>query len=427
MFVEILPPQVRSRIAAGEVISSPSDIVKELVENSLDAKATRIEIEISKGGKRLIVVRDNGEGIHPEDIDKVFLEGATSKIRSEEDLLKLTTYGFRGEALHSIASVSRMKIKSRYFQQKEGWQVEVEAGLLIQKEKTGMPVGTEVEIRDLFFNLPVRRKFLRREDTERNKIRDLIKEYALVNNAVEFKLISNGKEILFFPASEKEERIKQILGENFEVYERKDNTVWIKIYIRRNIPQGRVYIFVNSRPVKNRNLKEFLRKVVGFKTAVALFIEVPPFAVDFNIHPKKREVKFINERKLLSLLRETLKEKKDPFVTNYLLTVPKAYRFTLKVLGQISETILVVQYGDYIYFFDQHLLSERINYEKGKMSADKACKISLKSGVELSPDAIREMIKEWESLENPHVCPHGRPIYYRIALSEVYNKLGRSF
>jgi len=146
MFVKVLPPEVRSKIAAGEVIESPADVVKELVENSLDAKATKIEVEISKGGKRLILVRDNGTGIHPEDLDLVVQEGATSKIESEKDLLNLSSYGFRGEALHSIASVSRMRIRSRFFQETEGYEIEVEGGKVVSKRKVGMPVGTEVEV-----------------------------------------------------------------------------------------------------------------------------------------------------------------------------------------------------------------------------------------------------------------------------------------
>ena len=427
MFVKILPPEVRSKIAAGEVIESPGDVVKELVENSLDAGATKVEVEISKGGKRLILVRDNGTGIHPEDLEKVVMEGATSKIESEKDLMSLSSYGFRGEALHSIASVSRMRIRSRFFQEREGYEMEVEEGRIISTRKVGMPVGTEVEVRDLFFNLPARRKFLRREDTERRRIADLLKEYALANPGVSFLLFSNAREVLNLSSGDEETRVEALFGSGFERISKEAGFLKVRAYIKRNVPQGELHIFVNSRPVGTRGLKDFLRKVLGYRTLAVVFIEVPPFMVDFNVHPKKREARFIKERKVLSLLREALQNREEGLIPHLDQEVPR-YETEFKIVGQLDSTLILAKRGDYLYFFDQHLISERANYEKlGEGSEEIACRSALKSGKELTEREMRELIEIWKRLKNPHVCPHGRPIYYRIHLKDIYEKLGRSF
>ncbi len=424
MFVKILPPEVRSRIAAGEVIESPTDVVKELVENSLDAKATRVEVEIHKGGKRLIRVQDNGTGIHPEDIEKVILQGTTSKIENEEDLLKITTYGFRGEALHSISSVSKFTLRSRYFQEKEGWEIRVEGGKPLGKEKVGMPVGTEVEVRELFYNLPVRKKFLKKEDTERRKILELIKEYALVNPEVEFILFAEGKEKLNLKRSSLKKRVEELFETPVEELSEEREGVRLRTFIARNQRQGKYYLFINSRPVQNKNLKEYLRKAFGYKTLVVLFAEMPPFMVDFNVHPKKKEVKIMKERKFLELIRELAGRKREFVEIPKLSQSTATYESTYEILGQLNNTIILVKSGGYLYFIDQHLLDERINYEKTG-DENVACRISVKAGEKLSEEKIKEMIKAWRNLENPHVCPHGRPIYYRLPLREIYEKLGR--
>nr|6LZK_A Chain A, DNA mismatch repair protein MutL [Aquifex aeolicus VF5]6LZK_B Chain B, DNA mismatch repair protein MutL [Aquifex aeolicus VF5]6LZK_C Chain C, DNA mismatch repair protein MutL [Aquifex aeolicus VF5] len=305
--------EVRKVIAAGEVIESPVDVVKELVENSLDAKATKVEVEIVKGGKRLIRVKDNGTGIHPEDVEKVVLQGATSKIETEKDLMNISTYGFRGEALYSISSVSKFKLRSRFFQEKEGKEIEVEAGNILGTRRVGMPVGTEVEVRDLFFNLPVRRKFLKKEDTERRKVLELIKEYALTNPEVEFTLFSEGRETLKLKKSSLKERVEEVFQTKTEELYAEREGITLRAFVSRNQRQGKYYVFINKRPIQNNNLKEFLRKVFGYKTLVVLYAELPPFMVDFNVHPKKKEVNILKERKFLELVRE-LAGKEKPIV-----------------------------------------------------------------------------------------------------------------
>ena len=428
MFVKILPEEIRRKISAGEVIEGPSDVVKELVENSLDARATFIEVEIIRGGRSLIRVSDNGTGIHRDDIEKVFLEGATSKIGKEEDLLNISTYGFRGEALHAITSVSRTYIRSRYFQDKVGKEIFVEGGTLLRVRDRGMAYGTEVEVRDLFFNVPVRRKFLRKQETERGKILKIIKEYAMVNPEIGFRLISEGREILYLKPAGAEERIGDICGYNFEYIEGSRGMMSINAYIARNTDRGELFVFINGRPVANRNIKEFLRKLIGYRACGIFFIDLPLYAVDVNVHPKKREVRIRREREVLSAIREIVNPQEPTFEEQILFQETPSYNAKLfEVLGTIDERIIVAIVDEFLYFFDQHLLSERINYEKLGYEEDEACRTSVKGGQVLSKKALEDLVRGWFDLENKHVCPHGRPIYYRIPIKEIYENLDRPY
>jgi DNA mismatch repair protein MutL len=427
MFVKILPPEVRSKISAGEVVESPSDVVKELVENSLDAQATRIEVELTKGGKKRILVKDNGRGIHPQDLELIFREGATSKISSEEDLFSVKTYGFRGEALYALGSVSRVRVRSRYFSEEEGYEVTCEGGILGPRRLAPSPTGTQVEVRDLFFNQPVRLKFLRREDTETRKIREVITELALANPEVSFTLVSGGRELLSLPPSHEEERVLCILGDSTQKASNSSGQVRVRLYHSPSTGRGKFYIFVNGRPVTDRNLSEILKKLLGYKKNGVLFIELPPWAVDFNVHPKKREVRFLSEGEVRRALEGTFYRTTGKSLT--FLSSPRAFpEEEVSILGQINNTVIVAKVGDYIYFFDQHLLSERVNYEKlGEGSEDLSCRISLKAGKPLSEKEMRELIEGWLGASNREVCPHGRPIYFRIHLKEIYDRLGRDF
>jgi len=292
----------------------------------------------------------------------------------------------------------------------------------------GMQVGTQVEVKDLFYNLPVRRKFLRREDTETRKIAEVVREYALANPSVGFSLYSNGREVLFLRPSERKDRVEELFSAKFESIEEEKEYLKLTAYIRRNVKQGKFYIFVNSRPVSSKTLKEFLKKSLGYKTLGVIFLELPPFMVDFNIHPKKKEVKFLKERKTLSLIREALTSKKVEI--NFLAQEASPYGEEPSLVGQLDDTFVLFKMGDYLYILDQHLVSERYNYEKlgGSTRAEEiACRISLKAGQRLSEKQMKELLEMWKSLENPHVCPHGRPIYYRIHLKDIYEKLGRSY
>ncbi len=430
MFVKVLPPEVVSKISAGEVVESPTDVVKELVENSLDAKATEVVVEISKGGKRYVKVRDNGTGIHPQDIEKVILRNATSKLEDEKQLYGISSYGFRGEALYAISSVSLMRLKSRFFQEDTGYELICEAGRVKEKREVGMSVGTSVEVHELFFNMPARRRFLRKADTEKRGIKRLLLSYALSNPGVGFTLISEGRVLLELKSEDYEERIGSLFGEGFELLEGEESGIRVRAYVRRNEQKSESFIFVNSRPVFNRNLKEFIRKLLGYKTLSILYIEMPPFMVEQNVHPKKHEVRFVKERKVLEVIRKALTEKGDNLLySDFLSQEPPRYGEEVEVVGQLMDALVVVRIGEYLYFFDQHLLSERINYERlpqREEGAQIACRSAIKKGESLETHQILEMVKEWKRLQNPHVCPHGRPIYYRIHMSEILSKIDRN-
>ncbi len=426
MFIKILPEEIRRKISAGEVIEGPSDVVKELIENSIDAKSTQIEVEIVKGGKSLVRVKDNGVGIHRDDIEKVYLEGATSKIEREEDLLNIATYGFRGEALHAITSVSRTYIRSRYFQDKVGKEIFVEGGTLLKVRDRGMSYGTEVEVRDLFFNIPVRQKFLKKQETERGKVFKVFKEYALVNPEIEFRLISEGKEILHLKPAGAKERVEEIFNMSFEHIEGRKGMMAVNAFISRNVERGEIFVFVNGRPVYNKNLKEFFRKLIGYKACGVFFIDLPLYAVDVNIHPKKREIKIRKEREVLSSIREIVSPSSVEFEAEFLSqNIPEYGERLFEVVGVLKDRIIVAVIDEFLYFFDQHLLSERMKYEVEGITEEEACRGAIKGGEKLRREIIEELIRAWFSFENPHVCPHGRPIYYRIPLSDIYSKLDR--
>ncbi len=423
MFVYTLPEEVISKISAGEVIESPADCVKELVENALDASSSRIDVEMLKGGKRYICVRDNGTGIHREDAHKVVQRWTTSKIKDMSDLMSISSYGFRGEALYAISTVSRMIIKSRFFQDEIGIKMEVEGGKVINKQEIGMPVGTCVEVYDLFYNLPVRLKFLKKEDTERNKIIKLIKEYALSNWNVHFTLHSNGRKVLdLYPCEDKKERIEALFGCKFEERSLEKNSINISLYTSLESSRGEIYIFVNSRPVHNKNLLEYIRKVVGYKKICVCYIELPPYMVDVNVHPKKREVRIYKENIIKEMIKELFRRQEwYPFR----LAQERAYYLpTPVVIDIIDNTLILARIGDYLYFFDQHLLSERILYEKTR-EVERSCASAIKAGKAISKEEAKELVKAWMSLENREVCPHGRPMYYRLYLGDIYKSLDR--
>jgi len=229
--------------------------------------------------------------------------------------------------------------------------------------------------------------------------------------------------------SDEGSRIEDVFGPGFERVSKEAGFLKVRAYVKRNLSRGEFHIFINSRPVNMKGLKDFLRKVLGYKTLGVIFLELPPFMVDFNVHPKKREAKFVKEKKVLSLLRESLTERVEEIVP-YLGQETPRYETEFRIVGQLNDTIIVAQRGDYLYFFDQHLISERANYESlgEREGADEiACRSALKSGEKLSEKEMRELIETWKNLKNPHVCPHGRPIYYRMHLKEIYEKLGRSF
>jgi len=324
--IQQLPQELVNQIAAGEVIERPASVVKELVENSLDAGAARIEIEIEEGGARLIRVRDDGEGIARDELALAVSPHATSKIASLEDLERVRTLGFRGEALPSIASVSRFALISRPPSQDTAWRLEVEAGRASASKPSSHPRGTTTEVRDLFHNVPARRKFLRAERTEFGHIDELVKAIALARPQAEFRLSHNAKPVRFLrPAVDEASlgaRVGEILGEDFPQQSLRIDYAaanmrlsgWIGLPTVSRSQADQQYFYVNGRLVRDRVVTHAVRQAYadvlfhGRHPAYVLFLEVDPQVVDVNVHPAKSEVRFRESRLVHDFLYRTLNE-----------------------------------------------------------------------------------------------------------------------
>ncbi len=304
--VRVLPLHVANKIAAGEVIERPASVVKELVENALDAGAKTIRIAIAQGGRKLVSVQDDGCGMTREDAVLSLERQATSKILDVDDIEAIDTLGFRGEAIPSIASVSRFTLVTRRHDADEGTRLTVNAGQLAEVAAAGCPPGTLVEVRDLFCNVPARRKFLRAAVTEENHIKQIFTVHALAHPAVAFSLTVDGRELYRLAAAARtEDRVRDLFGADFAddllPVDGGAGTVAVTGYIERpnlNTPTRRdQYIFINGRPATAPSiayaLKDAYPKRPGdVRPAAILFLALPPASVDVNVHPTKREVRF---------------------------------------------------------------------------------------------------------------------------------------
>ncbi|TPG04482.1 DNA mismatch repair endonuclease MutL [Rhodanobacter glycinis] len=324
--IRLLPPELINQIAAGEVIERPSSVVKELVENSLDAGASRIEVDIEAGGARLIRVRDDGGGIHVDELPLAVASHATSKIGSFDDLEHVASMGFRGEALASVSSVSRFALTSRARDQDAAFRIEVDGGKLQAARPAQHPQGTSVEVRDLFYNVPARRKFMRAERTEFAHIDDLLKSLALARGAVEFRLSHNGKPVRILKAARDEQaalqRVAEVLGEEFPAQSlRVDHAMaglhlsgWVGLPTASRAQADSQYFYVNGRLVRDRIVAHAVRQAYadvlfhGRHAAFVLYLELDPAGVDVNVHPAKQEVRFREQRLVHDFLYRTLHE-----------------------------------------------------------------------------------------------------------------------
>lgn len=323
--IRILPDLLVNRIAAGEVVERPASVVKELVENSLDARASRIALAIEEGGRRLIRVTDDGAGMSPEDLRLAVLPHATSKLPADDALYRITTLGFRGEALASISAVSDLRIRSRTPDAGEGHEIHVVGEQLETSQAAGCPPGTTVEVRDLFFNVPARRKFLRAASTETGHINEQMTRLALAHPAVGFEVTNQTRVTVNAPpCTGRVERIARFFGvelaEALLRVEREERGLRLEAYLAppaqsRATPQWQ-YAFVNNRFVRDRFLQHAVREAFrglmepNRHAVVFLFLEIDPSAVDVNVHPTKIEVRWADSSlvhsQVLSALRETL-------------------------------------------------------------------------------------------------------------------------
>jgi len=345
-YIRVLSDQVANQIAAGEVVERPASVVKELLENSLDAGAQRIRIDVEAGGRKLIRITDDGCGMVRDDAMLAFERHATSKIRSSDDLLSLATLGFRGEALPSIASVARVHVGTRSAEEAVGTEMEIAGGKILRIADAGAPAGTTIAIRDIFFNTPARKKFLKSEQTELSHIAALVTHYALAHPAKHFELHSASHALLQAPpVRQVSERIFQIFGRdvldqllplaaetNFERAGLPEPPPWkrdadwqpatpgaLRLHGFASRPElqklnrNSIYVFVNQRLIRDRlilhALTEAYRNILPPTSfpVVLLFLEMPPEEVDVNVHPAKTEVRFRQQSFVHDFVRDTVR------------------------------------------------------------------------------------------------------------------------
>ena len=318
--IAALPDHLVNQIAAGEVVERPANALKEIVENSIDAGATAIEVELAGGGIRLIRVSDNGGGIHPDDIELALHRHATSKIKTLNDLEHVASMGFRGEGLASIASVSRLTLTSRQEDSTHATQVKAEDGKLSSPTAAAHPVGTTIEAAELFFNTPARRKFLKSENTEYAHCATMLERLALAHPHIAFSLKRDGKQVFKLPAQSLHERIAAIVGEDFQAasLEIDSGNGALRLYgaiAKPTFAKGKTdkqYCFVNHRFVRDKVMlhavKQAYRDVLhnALTPAFVLFLDLPPEAVDVNVHPTKTEIRFRDSQQVHQLVFHTL-------------------------------------------------------------------------------------------------------------------------
>ncbi|MEJ5307041.1 MAG: DNA mismatch repair endonuclease MutL [candidate division WOR-3 bacterium] len=409
MKIKLLPESVYSFIAAGEVIDRPSSVVRELVQNSIDAFSTNITVSINKGGKELINVIDDGEGMDREDLIFATKKHATSKISTIDDLKNLNTYGFRGEALYSIGLVSELFIESKVKEDEIGNSIRIDSGNLIGIEKSSIEKGTSIVVKDLFKNIPARRKFLKSDLYEQKKVEEEFVYHSLANPEINFKLIVDGHIVYNLKSKDLKERVKELKGETFVknsfLVDYFEKGIRVKGFVGNpNLFNDLKYkvgiVFVNRRYINFPQIKKAIFSAFGTQlkkgfTPYIVYIEISPELVDFNVHPMKKEVKFSSENDLFYVVNRAVKsgltvdkksvefEKKesdvdfskpDIFVREEKLFSEVDFYLSEKknvVQGQESSkfwqfqnSYIFASVKNKLYIIDQHAAAERIAYEK---------------------------------------------------------------
>ena len=423
MSIRILSPDVASKIAAGEVVERPASVVKELLENSLDASATQIAIEVQGGGVRLIRVVDNGVGIPPEEVDLAFERFATSKVATADDLEGISSLGFRGEALPSIAAVSEVTMVTRSRDELSGIFVNIKDGAILERAKRGCPIGTTVTVRNLFRNVPARLKFLKSSSTENGHISNLVAQYSLAFPEVRFTLLIDGRTSFRSTGSG---NLREVLGAVYgldvakamlqiEAKEGADPLLpgvagFVSPITLTRASRSYLSFFVNRRWVQNRMLSYALEEsyqgllMVGRHPIAVINISLPPQELDVNVHPTKSEVRFRNERDIFSAIQKAVRNtltaqapmpsldtlsgppqpvkaspterlpafaaRPEEAVTRTPLATPIPAEPVaktlpiLRVVGQMANTYVIAEGPDGMYLIDQHAAHERVLFEK---------------------------------------------------------------
>jgi DNA mismatch repair protein MutL len=337
--ISLLPSDLANQIAAGEVVERPASLVKELIENAIDAGARRIQVVVDFGGKRLVRVEDDGEGMSPEDARLAIERHATSKIAHADDLAAIRTLGFRGEALPSIASVSHFVLRTRLRGDLTGTEIRVNGGAIASVQETGCPEGTSIEVGDLFYNLPARRKFLKSDTAETTQCSRIVSQFALGYPEIGFSLTSGNRTLLQWPpVANLEERLYQIFGDRQDLVPvgRSLSGCTIRGYAAALAEQGPTRgsqnVFVNRRIVKDRTIAHAI--IDAYSSAsikerspeIHLFIEVPPDRVDVNVHPTKAEVRFRDQSFVHEAVKHAVADAIGRGVVPELQLLPSTYR-----------------------------------------------------------------------------------------------------
>jgi DNA mismatch repair protein MutL len=379
MKIHILPPALQQYIAAGEVVERPASVVKELVENALDAGAQHIRVEVEHGGRQLIRVTDDGSGMSPDDVPLAFERFATSKLHDLRDIESVRTFGFRGEALPSIAAVSRVQLLTRPPGATLATGARLEGNAVLEMGEAGSPVGTRVEVRDLFFNTPVRRRFLRSLRVELSHIMGVFTTFAIAFPEHSWSLLCDGKPIFELAAGSYRDRLLALYGqevtaqlESFEA-EGLSGRAWGSVSREPAVGRRAYRFFVNRRPVRSASLYRAAHTALGGSGMLILFVEIPPPLVDVNVHPAKREVRFRDEEGVYDLVvsplmrlitrgnlrSESIAEREEPYPQ-----IPAATPETFQAVGQVEATFLLASAHGHLYVVDQHAAHERVLYDR---------------------------------------------------------------
>jgi len=460
--IRILPETLASQIAAGEVVDRPTSIVRELIDNSIDAGADRVTVRIENGGKRRIQVSDNGAGMSRDDLLLCVERHATSKIRTASDLLNVRSLGFRGEALSSIAAVSRVQITSLPKDQLTGYRLRISGGKLLDIEETGAPMGTTVDVKDLFFNIPARRKFLRAERTETDHVIDTLSRIAMSFSHIMFRLDDGPRNILHLPAFEdNRDRIAGLMGrktaEAMLIGEENSGELSVRVYaapsdFARN-RGDRVYLYVNKRHIRDRLATKAImegygrRLMKGQYPQAVVFIDIDPLDIDVNVHPTKQEIRFRNASRvfqaIVSAVERGLGRSPHPMAREVSVDRPftpqrrdsKAVSEPLweyfprpapleteaaplgplrpspdapavheppRIIGQLGDTYVLCQTSEGLMIVDQHAAHERIVYEhlQKSFAAERieTQALLIPQELELSNQETRIMLEKGETL-----------------------------
>lgn len=442
--IRVLPGEVISRIAAGEVVERPAAVVKELIDNSLDAGSTRVTVDVTDGGRRSIRVSDDGEGMTPADAPLAFQRHATSKLRSEHDLVTIRTLGFRGEALPSIASVSKVRMVTACRTEPVGTRLVLSGGALTKSEEAAAAPGTQIDVEELFFNTPARKKFLKTTTTEFSHICQVVQQAALAWPGTRFRLTHNGQKVADYPAAaSRRDRILQVYGMRFveQAAAVSGERAGIRVEgltiqpMHTRAGRNPQELFVNRRAVKNAAVSHAVYDAYGAylpkgqHPQFVLFLDVDSERVDVNVHPTKREVRFADQDLVFQAVRsavraaigaeakpeaairyssfvsrEPMSSRTMPGLDQQMLTgmagatqqaggmvqessraYPAGAERDIIPLGQLSRTYLVAEYGSELFVVDQHTAHERVLFER-------LCRARLSQALPAQPLLIPETI-----------------------------------